>query len=275
MPKDKRLTWNPSLRSSWRFFGAPSQHLTVFLNSDGKTQDQILESLPQSRERSRSPGLVPDSKRYRDPRLIYELAGLVWEDRKTQVLHLTDFGRSARFWAGKIDANNLHVFGKHAILALNAMQLRNPTREGQQYSDDNRSFPARFIWKAMLQLGGRLSSEEINRGIMKTKSEEDLEEVISRIKYSRNTQKSESIGDPVIPSGPGQNDRIIPWISLASFGFTFILDKRESVSGDYEIRPGCLDMMNYACAYRPAFKEFEDVEKYVQHLSSAARLPVF
>jgi hypothetical protein len=273
-----RSTWNPSLHTSWRLFPVSNgsrgtANLPIFLESQGRTSAEVLALLPREEARSQTGGLSADPKRFRDPRLIYELSGLLWEDRTTHVVHLTDLGNTCRRWIGGLTLGNYTLLARHAVLALSAMELRNPTEEGENYQHTMEVFPALFVWEAMLELGCRISSEEMNRAVMNVKTHDDLRDAIRRVREARNSGNKADLGKAVVPDGPAQNDRIIPWMSLVSFGWLLMKDKRESESGDYELRPECIRMVEYACGLPRRLMNTTSIDRYVQRISDAACLP--
>jgi hypothetical protein len=262
--------WKHSLRQTFRLFGTPSDHLRVFLDANGKSRDQVLAELPYSARRSKSdnPSSQPDSKRYRDPRYLYESIGLLFEDSRGFV-HLTELGKAVSRWIDELNEGNANLLARHLAYALNWVQLRNPTTPGREYAPDVSVFPARFIWEAMVALDGKISSDEINRGIMRTTNHEGLLSCISRIGASRISGNLDEIGQPCV-EGTAQNDRIIPWVSIASFGWTLIADK---VGGFYSFQPWASSIIREALMVRVHHREFSDVTSYIKSISKAACLP--
>jgi hypothetical protein len=273
-----RQTWNPSLHTSWRLFATSNgsrvtANLPVFLKSDGRSNSEVLAILPREEARSQTGSATADSKRFRDPRLIYELSGLLWEDRETHIIHLTDLGKTCGRWIGGLKIGNYTLLARHAVLALSVMELRNPTEEGRNYRSDMEVFPALFVWEAMLELGCKISSEEMNRAIMNVRNYDELRSAIDRIKHARRSGETDAMGDAVVKDTRAQNDRIIPWMSLVSFGWLLMKDKRESACGEYELRPECIPIVEYACCIQRKLMNFKDIEPYVKHISDSACLP--
>lgn len=134
-------------------------------------------------------------------------------------------------------------------------------------------FPFQFLWRAMLALDKRISSDELNRAIFKVRNEDDLEQAIRTIGESRLAGDPSPMGEEVI-SGSGKNDRIIPWMSIASFGWTLVNDKRSVEGGDYyEIPAGTAAIVAEAARVKHRHREFETVQEYVEHVARAAALP--
>jgi hypothetical protein len=125
----------------------------------------------------------------------------------------------------------------------------------------------------MFALDHRLNSSELNRALFKVKNEEELQTAITLIHRFRATGDEEIMGDETI-SGDKKNDRIIPWMSIASFGWTLIEDKRSGdVSGYYTIPKRTMAILKEAAAIRHRHREFGSKREYVEHIARAACLP--
>lgn len=267
-------TWGGSLHQSFRLLPIErlSPNLRPFLEGNGLTKDEVLARLPYDRERSSSPGADgPDPKRYRDGKQIYQTAGLVYEDDGKLIV--TDLGKTVGRWLEFITLKNRNILARHAAYALAACQLRNPTGSGKKYADSVSVFPFSYIWRAMIALGGRISSDELNRSLFKVKNEDDLHTSIRTIGEARNRRDPLIMGEETI-SGRGKNDRIIPWVSLASFGWTLFPDKR---TGDgeayYELDPKTLPIIKEAAQVRHRHRDFQTVAEYARYISACAALP--
>jgi hypothetical protein len=150
--------------------------------------------------------------------------------------------------------------------------LRNPTRAGAAYDADVEVFPFSFVWRAMVALDDKISTDELNRAIFRVANEADLGAAIARITEARRASDPTIMGPPTIATA-GANDRVIPWMALASFGWTLINDKRTTGSDYYEIRPRTRRLLRDAAQIRHRHREFPDVRTYVDYVSSAAALP--
>jgi len=265
-------TWSGSLHQTFRLIGARSRSLVPFLSSNGKTASEVLSALPYDSARAAASGGGtggPDAKRYRDARQVYQTAGLVYEGDDSR-LRVTQLGLATLRWTEIITQSNSVILGRHAAYALSACQLRTPAVSGSRYDENMIVFPFQFIWKAMLALNGKIASDELNREIFRTRNEGDLAESIQRIATARQTGDPSSLGDEVI-TGERKNDRIIPWLSLASFGWTLFPDK----GGDsfYSIPHNALGIIREASRIKHKHREFDSVSEYVEYLSSCACLP--
>jgi len=243
----------------------------VFLSNDGQTRDHILARLPFDRNRSKSPGQIPNAKRYRDGRQLLRTIGLVYENEE-KLLRVTELGRAVERWRPVLSPGNAAVLGRHAAQALAACQLRNPTREGSRYQEDISVFPFAFIWRAMLLLDDSITSPELNRAIFRVRNEDELLLAVEKIKHYRLSGDLDSLGAEVETS-PEKNDRILVWMAWASFGWTLIMDKRESTGGSYMIAPQARRLIGEAAMIRHKHRNFEIEQDYIQFISECAGLP--
>ena len=264
--------------------------IRVLLSSDGATDSDILTALPRDVERALrragttgAPG-APDQKRYRDLRQLVRTAGLAYDleiDGVTKV-RVTALGKELMRWADDgLDSKNVRVIARHAARTLSAVQLRNPTPDGKKYAHDMEVFPFAFIWRAMLALGGRISREELNRGIYRTKNEADLIAAITRIRFARIDGDVQLIGEPAFERGENGSltaRRVRGWMSWASFGWTLIADEQNSDVGFQIAAPWAEEILRDAAAVHRRHREFSGVDDYVEHLSHCAgisQMPVY
>jgi hypothetical protein len=264
------ITWSTSLHLTFRLLPNFTPNLRPFLQADELTPSEVLLKLPYDVARSKSGTGKPDARRYRDGKQLYESIGLLYEDT-TGVVRVTDLGKATLRWLALLNEKNIAVLGRHAAYALAACQLRNPTGWGSTYDDSVSVFPFSYIWRMMLSLDGCVTSDELNRAMFKVKNEKDLTEAIEKVKKSRASGKVDEMGPEVI-SGTAKEDRIIPWMCMASFGWTLISDKRTG-EGRYCINPRARAIIREAASVRHKHKHFKGVEDYVLHVSSAAALP--
>jgi hypothetical protein len=252
--------------------------LDVFLDSDGKTENEVLGALPYDRARAGdNPGALPDRKRFRDGRQLLRTVGLVYDEAQNggHLVRVTEFGRAVARWRPVINERNAPVLGRHAAQALAACQLRNPTREGSAYPADVEVFPFSFIWRAMLALDGRITSDELNRAILRTHNPDDLSTAIERIRTFRaGGHALDVLGEELVVE-EAKNDRILVWMAWASFGWTLIQDKRSAQGDDegYVIAPRARRLLEEAAGVRHRHRSFLDERDYVEHISRCAGLP--
>jgi hypothetical protein len=271
------LAWDFAFRSTFRLYpdpAKPQDQLDIFLSSDGLRDDEVLARLPYHRERAASPGQLPDAKRYRDGRQLFRTVGLLYDERtgaNEKRLRVTALGRAVARWRPVINPRNAPVLGRHVAHALAACQLRNPLGESK-YGADVEVFPFAFIWRAMIALDGRISSDELNRAIMHSRNEEDLASAIERIANYRVDGDLAKLGPPLVTE-EGKNDRILVWMSWASFGWTLILDKRTTGTSYYSIAPNAQRIVNEAARLQHRHRSFASESAYVEHISNCAGLP--
>ena len=272
MPPTSGLTvWSAALHQSFRLL-PPSEHLKAFFAAeDGAHWEDIYGALPFDAERSSSGATSPDARRFRDPKQVYETAGLLYLER--EFVWFTDFGHTLKRFLPHLSRENMVLLARHAALALAACQLRNPTDAGLKYADTMRVFPFRFVWQAMLELELRISSDELNRAIFRVTDAASLREAIEKIRQARRSGKPADLGEETI-SDKRKDDRIIPWVSLASFGWTLLMDKKEGgLTGYYRVRDDCVRLLEAAVQTPAEHRTFSSTAEYVRHVSRAACLP--
>jgi len=277
MTSTRTTTWTGSLHQTFRLLPSESRsaNLLPFLSSNGKSPDEVLDTLPYDRARAAARGSKakrPDAKRYRDGKQVYQTVGLLYEG-DDGLVHTTELGVATQRWADRITEKNAVILARHAAYALAACQLRNPSGAGSRFDESMVVFPFQFIWRAMLQLDGMLSSDELNRGIFKVCNEEDLARVVERIRSARELDDLSVLGEEVVTDSR-KNDRIIPWMSLASFGWTLFPDKRgASEGGYYMLSDRTLHIVREAARISHKHRDYASNKEYVEHLSRCAALP--
>ncbi len=135
-------------------------------------------------------------------------------------------------------------------------------------------FPFAFIWRAMLELDLKISSDELNCEIFYTRNEDDLAAAIDRIANAREHGGNASLMRPRVLTGRAANDRIISWIALAGFGYTLLLDKSNDPGRTYyRIRDDAVPVLERASSMRLPHREFTSTAEYVEYISDLAGLP--
>ncbi|WP_315795734.1 MULTISPECIES: hypothetical protein [unclassified Bradyrhizobium] len=271
--------WSTSFHSS--FSVVPAGKLTdkavdLFLNGEGQTDQQLLAQWPYDEARGAQGG-TPDPKRYRDMRQLLQTIGLVYDEviEGKTVVHVTELGKALARWRPSLLSENVRIIARHGSLALAACQLRNPTRNGMEYDPIMKVFPFQFIWKAMLALDNRITSDELNREIYRTKDEADLAQAIQRIRQAR-LANDLGLLSPEVISGDRKNDRVLVWVGWASFGWSLITDKRNSADGQsYTIKDRwALRTLQAAAQVKHRHRDFQSVPEYVEYLSRCAAIPM-
>lgn len=265
------LTWSGSLHQTFRLVPREKQstNLRPFLEANGFTPDELLDRLPYERARAKDPTkTAPDPKRYRDGRQVYQNVGLLYEYGGK--ICVTDLGIATLRWLDIITPKNRVILARHAAYALAACQLKNPSGAGKKYAETVEVFPFSFIWRAMLALNNRISSDELNRGLFKVREVDGLHHCIEKIRLARAKNDLSILGEETIEDDK-KNDRIIPWMSLASFGWTLFPDKGNEAF--YQLDKSTLSIVREASRIKHPHKEFPTVRDYVEHVSRCAALP--
>lgn len=272
------MVWSCSFHSSFSLVPTgkrTDEAVDLMLDGDGRTEKELLAVWPYDEARGKAGG-KPDPKRVRDARQLLRTIGLVWTDTDgpENVLRVTDFGRATRRWRPQITRSNARVIARHAALALSACQLRNPLPEARGYEEDVVVFPFQFIWKAMLQLEGRITSDELNRSIYKTKNSSDLDQAIGAIRAARAANDVTILG-PEVAGQENKNDRVLVWMCWASFGWSLIQDKRRSTDGkSYTIAdPWAWRILSIASGIHHEHRVFASERAYVEYISRSAGIP--
>lgn len=267
-----QLNWSVGLHQSVRILGGASPWLSAVLKSGGLSDVEVLNRLPYDSARSRGTGGgAPDPRRYRDAREVVQTMGLAYES-PSGVFRVTEFGSATLRWLPEIRASNAVALGRHAAIALAACRLRNPMRKRVNYGPDVSARPFAYLWRAMLALDDIIYSDEINRSLLYAMDDAGLDEAIDRIRRHRADPAAGALQGEV-ESGASKNDRIIPIVAAASFGFTFIQDKRETGGQFYRLRPETRRVVEAAAKAEFPVYDHDDVPDYVEHLSNMASLP--
>lgn len=270
-----RTTWKTSLRSTFRLVPQPRtqeevqqrQILRTFLESEGEGEATVLPKLPYSKDRGNGADAA-DDKRYRDPRQVFRSVGLLYErDRK---LHVTPLGKATYWWLDHLTEQNVPVLARFAAFSLAAWQLRNPLRDGKEYASHVNVFPYAFIWRVMLAADGRVDSTELKCEVLRLTDQSEIEGAVARILRYRSTGDATAMQAPI---GVDSDDRLIPWMSLASFGWALIGDKKDSTDGYYRIRPDSLSVLERAAEVRHVHRDFATEQAYLEYIERAAAIP--
>lgn len=124
----------------------------------------------------------------------------------------------------------------------------------------------------MLLLDDSISSPELNRAVFRVRNENELLLAVEKIRAYRFSGDLNALGDEVETSSE-KNDRILIWMAWASFGWTLIMDKRETASESYIIAPKARRLIADAAMIRHKHRNFRTEQDYVQFISECAGLP--
>ena len=208
----------------------------------------------------------PRTRSYRDGKQVWT-TGLLYEDGGR--IHLTELGAATLRWLVIINATESCWFATRPMLWPHA----SCTRLALKYGNEVESSVRVHLRRAILSLDGRSGSDELNREIFKVTNEDELATTIDAIRGARAANDITMLGDETV-SGKAKNDRIIPWMSLASFGWTLFPDKRGGEGGDYyELDAHTLAVVREAAKVRHKHRVFSSVADYVEHVARCAALP--
>lgn len=256
-------------------------NVNLFLRSHDEVERNVLAQWNRARGDRERP---IDPKAFRNMSQLLRTVGLAYDLERVhdpergpeRTVQVTRLGAALLRWRLEgLNERNCRVIARHASRALAAAQLRNPTREGRRYGEHVRVFPFSFIWRAMLDLDGRISSDELNRAIYSTESEQDLAAAVGRIKLARQSGNLDDMG-PEQETAPNKNDRILIWMAWASFGWTLIKPKEtDPAFPDHYVvtEPWSARVLEEAAAIRYPHREFGSVQQYIEFLSDCAGVP--
>lgn len=265
--------WNVARRQTFRLFPEPAEHLIAILKCDGLTQEEALRELPYDAARAGAQTTgSPDPRRLRDLKELYAMVGLLYED-DSQRLRLTELGHTLRRFLPKLTQASAPVLAERVAQSLAAARLRNPIGAGRQYDATVNVNPFQTIWRIMLACERRIDSEELNRAVFAVSKESDIPLMVERIAEYRESRNPAVLGNAVIPPGRAQNDRIIPWMSPASFGWLLFSDKRADPGGYYTVPDVMAPVLEYASRLVFPPMVTDSIEAYVTYLSRCAGVP--
>jgi hypothetical protein len=279
------MPWKVSARESFPLVPKGSKtcgDVDRFLEADGMTVADVAAAWPA--DQGRSSAATADPRRVRAMAQMLAPLGLAYIEAPTRglgapdrnLVRVTELGRAVLRWRadGLVQAS-CRVIARYGARALAAAQLRNPTGEGADYPSGVLTFPFTFIWRAMLALDGRISSEELNEAVFHAMDEDGLHDAVRRIKTFRESGGPGSMWTKVA-TGDDRNDRIGIWMARASFGWTLISKKGTSIEfpDHYCItEPWAVRTIREVVVTRHRHREYRSVRAYVEHLSNCAGLP--
>jgi 5-methylcytosine-specific restriction protein B len=219
----------------------------------------ILTDLDASRRPRQLPRDDVTDQRLRTWRSVFETLGFLYVDSRTGTLTATSLGHAVRALFGDIrrhvDGANDHL-ARLAVRVLGRHRLRNPL-VNEPYPEDADIYPYRFIWRAMLQLDGKLHWEEMNRVIMRVLYQRQEQSAIDRIRDVRNLTHGpyddaaiQRLGQPAIPEDAETKRRVTPWFTQAGFGGMLIAGE-DDANGFRRILPERRELLEEALSEAP------------------------
>lgn len=246
------------------------EHLDAFCKMDG------LGWTDYDAQRDSS-GLDASGSRLRTYRKMYEKFGLIYKENDT--LKLSRLGQQIASLNTDLEVqkdiilNHLRVT---AIDILSRYQLRNPS-ENYALPEDCDILPSIVIWKAMVELDGKLHPEEINRVILRVMRMNEIDAAVERIRQARtccnnyastSSQELDSIlGEPVhVDQAPA---RIAPWFSFIGWG-GLIIEQNVDSDGFRNLTEASVPMIKKILDAPPSFYSATDEEDWLQYYIGSA-----
>ncbi|MDQ2912766.1 MAG: AAA family ATPase, partial [Chloroflexota bacterium] len=152
------------------------RQLQLLLQMDGRagTRDEDVQMATGE--------ALPRARRWHK---IFERMGLLYPDGDGNT-RITGLGRTLAEAKSQEETQMRRRLATLAIAVLRKYQLKNPADEdGDKYPDACDIHPYWAIWKAAVDLGGRVHWDELNRELMWVLTHEDLQPAIDRIRDAR------------------------------------------------------------------------------------------
>ncbi|MFL9950136.1 AAA family ATPase [Paraburkholderia agricolaris] len=193
---------------------------------------------------------------------MFERMGLLYQDvhGNTQLTELGAILRAAKDNASRDFRRRLAA---SAITVLKKYQLQNPadTSGADTYPSGTDLHPYWAMWKAAVELGGRLHWDELNRELMWVLRHGDLDAAIARIRQARTEpgydpaeggavtrlghrayDQTETTDDRD-PSGQVRDQKTTPWFKRAGFGEILLVPGGRGGNGYWSIHPDVVDLL--------------------------------
>jgi hypothetical protein len=236
--------------------------------------------------------LGEDLSRPRRWHKIFERSGLLYED-DAGLTRLTDLGDLIKDLETNEPLEFRRKVARSAVSILRKFQLKNPADEtsDKQYSADCDIHPYWAIWKAALELDGKLHWDELNRVLFWVLRHQDLNAAIARIKAARaqpgynpvkGGTKTNPLGDRAYdqddapgskdPDGQVRDQRTTPWFKRAGFLDLLLVNPGAGGGGYWTIAPDLRDIVASAVETAPAYLPFAQKNDWFEYYGS---LPVF
>lgn len=259
--------------------GFDKKHLEGFTKLEGVAWNDYDKQKQAS-------GLAISDERIRTYRKLYQTLGLIRRDTESETIRLTPLGEQIKSlnaseiekrFSRAVDNERQQIYGdirKTAVSILSKYQLKNPF-DGTGFPDDCDVQPAICVWKAMLNLEGKLHHEELNRVLMHVRRMDEIDSAIKRIREAReksvdyrdDTEATRHLGKRVINDQPSA--RTSAWFSFLGWGGIIIETKNDS-DGFRNLVPEAVPFIEKAVANPPEFFETDDVEEWFNYYLSEA-----
>lgn len=226
---------------------------------------------------------------------IFERMGLMY--RIGSVTHVSPLGRKLLDLDTRIQAEALSIPRDVAITVLDVLkkyQLKNPLDETEEarYPDNCTVHPYYAIWRAADELDGKLHWDELNRELMHIMRDEELEEIIDRIRSARaqadyDPEKGGSANVPLrdrcheqssaptgkTPEGQIRDQKMTPFFRRAGFGGLLLTNPGATGGGYWSIPDNVRDLVHEAVATPPTFRVFNSVDDWSAYFFSCSEEP--
>ena len=250
------------------------EHLDAFCKMDG------VGWTDYDAQRDKS-GLEASGSRLRTYRKMYEKFGLIYKEN--EIIKLSRLGQQIASLSTDLETQKDNILNRLRITAIDILsryQLRNPS-ENYTLPEDCDILPSIVIWKAMVELDGKLHPEEINRVILRVMRMDEIGAAIERIRQARarcdnyasvSSQELEDVlGEPVhVDQAPA---RIAPWFSFVGWG-GLIIEQNVDADGYRNLTEASIPMINKILDNPPSFYAATDEEDWLQYyIGSASQAP--
>jgi hypothetical protein len=172
-----------------------------------------------------------------------------------------------------LSLNNQKRLARLVLLPLAKYQLSSPMASSQ-YPAGTDIRPLLAIWRVMRSLDNKLHWEELGRQVTACLREDDLPDVIERIKNARRAAGYDP-NDPVSMTsalgvrrpdkGANQSDRLDTWFSRAAFKSIF-LEQQDRPDGYRHLRGEFVPLLDEVLASPPDYNSTTDIAEYVRWL---------
>jgi hypothetical protein len=216
---------------------------------------------------------------------IFERMGLMFQD-ESGTTKLTDLGKSIKAAKDHGGRQFRRTIAGQAVTVLRKYQLKNPAdEEDDSYPDGTDLHPYWAIWKAAVELGGKLHWEELNRVLMWVLKHSDLDAAIANIKAARAKAgyDPEKDGSPAARLGPRAHDqdtapegkdpngqirdqKTTPWFKRAGLNELILTTPGRGGGGYWSVHPDIRDLIEKEIRRPPPpFKKFNSESEWFDY----------
>lgn len=219
---------------------------------------------------------------------MFERMGLIYPDA-TGHTQLTALGSSIRAAQSDAGRDFRRAIARKAVHVLRKYQLLNPADKTgtEDYPSDTNLHPYWAIWKAAVELDGKLHWDELNRVLMWVLKHEDLDAAIARIRTARadtgyaiddDAWASANLGpraydqttttDGRSAAGQVRDQKTTPWFKRAALGELLFSSPGHSGNGFWSIHPDVRDILEADVQEAPPFLPFDNAQEWFAYYGS-------